>query len=79
MLDDLARHDCIFGPGASGREGDTKRPVTGIERFERRIGGRRYRPRQGRTWSRGRVIVDVGPNSRLAILCRSFWVPPGPC
>ena len=38
-LDDLARHDCIFGPGASGRkgwlfrEGDTKRPVTGIERF----------------------------------------------
>jgi DNA-binding transcriptional LysR family regulator len=37
--DDLARHDCIFGPGASGRkgwlfrEGDTKRPVTGIERF----------------------------------------------
>ena len=36
---DLARHDCIFGPGASGRkgwifrEGDTKRPMTGIERF----------------------------------------------
>lgn len=38
-LDDLARHDCIFGPGASGRkgwifqDGETKRAMTGIERF----------------------------------------------
>jgi DNA-binding transcriptional LysR family regulator len=38
-LADLESHDCIFGPGASGRKGwifresDPKRPVTGIERF----------------------------------------------
>jgi DNA-binding transcriptional LysR family regulator len=38
-LDDLGSHDCIFGPGASGRKGwifresGPKRPMTGIERF----------------------------------------------
>jgi DNA-binding transcriptional LysR family regulator len=38
-LDELAQHDCIFGPGASGRKGwifresGPKRPMTGIERF----------------------------------------------
>jgi DNA-binding transcriptional LysR family regulator len=38
-LDDLAQHDCIFGPGASGQKGwiflerGPKRPMTGIERF----------------------------------------------
>ena len=85
-LDDLTRHDCVFGPGASGRSGwaslggksEQSLTLTNGSTSGRRKGSSPW-PKPGSA-SRSRRCGCAEPKSRPASFCRfcpnSFWPRP---